>query len=98
MREDGPDRAAQVAHVLHGVRAADAGEPGCALCNTFLCTACVVDEIYCTACYERELKDREAEREREEARHEWLERARHREGEVDCDDEETQWWKQHGVY
>jgi hypothetical protein len=68
------ERAAQVAHVLHGMRPADAGETGCAVCNTLLCDVCTHHDIFCAACADEQ--DREYQQEMDYARREW-EQAEH---------------------
>lgn len=47
--DDPEQRAAQVAHVLHGIRLAGDDEHGCLDCNTVLCAVCNYGER-CAAC------------------------------------------------
>ena len=62
-----PERSAQVAHVLHGVRQADADELSCVVCGIVLCPTCLIQytfDDYCRPCYRRE-EDNAYERQNE---------------------------------
>jgi len=51
------ERAVQVAHVLHGVRLADADDQPCDHCRTVICTVCCVPYLYknlCLACFDKQ--------------------------------------------
>jgi len=50
-----PDRSAQVAHVLHGIRQAGEGESACEDCNNVVCEVCRVQhtfEYVCQRCFD----------------------------------------------